>query len=202
LVNKYGVEQSRYFMMREVIFGNDGDFSHAMMINRVNAELANNIGNLSQRTLSQIAKNCGGLVPTHGGFTDEDHALLKTCGSNLLEKARNECEKLQFSKYIEEVVQAANAANLYIDSQAPWTLKKTDIKRMETVLYVLAEAIRSIAILLQPVTPIAAGKMLDQLAVPENQRSFAHVGQGYALKSGTPLPAPAGVFPRIVEEAA
>lgn len=202
LVTKYGVEASRYFMMREVIFGNDGDFSHNMLVNRVNAELANNIGNLVQRTLSQVNKNCAAAVPQAGELKAEDKTLLDTCGLSLLNKVRAEMDKLQFSKAIEEIVQAANAANIYIDTQAPWTLKKTDIKRMETVLYVLAESIRNIAVMLQPVTPVAAGRILDQLSVPQDARGFSFIGPAHALKQGTVLPTPSGVFPRIVEEAA
>ena len=203
LVTKYGVEASRYFMMREVIFGNDGDFSHSMLVNRVNAELANNIGNLVQRTLSQINKNCAAAVPQPGDLNDADKQILeKILGEQFLIKCREHLKTLQFSKYIDEIVTAANAANVYIDTQAPWTLKKTDVKRMETVLYVLAEAIRNIAIVLQPVTPVAAGKILDQLSVATDARSFAHLGSAHALKPGVILPAPSGVFPRIVDEVA
>lgn len=202
LVEKYGLDQVRYFLMREVIFGNDGNFAHANMVNRVNAELANNIGNLSQRTLSQIAKNCDGKVPTPGVLEDVDRELLDKCGQAMLVNMRGEMEKLQFSSVIEEIVQAANAANLYIDAQAPWTLKKTDMSRMNTVLYVLAEAIRNIALALQPFVPASSAKMLDQLAIPADQRDFSFVGSQHALTPGTALPAPAGVFPRYVEEAA
>jgi methionyl-tRNA synthetase len=184
-----------------VSFGQDGDFSQKSIINRMNAELANTIGNLSQRTLSQIAKNCEGKVPQPGVLEDADHELLKQCGQDLLLHVRTEFDRYQFNKAIEAIVQAANAANIYIDAQAPWTLKKTDIARMQTVLYVLAEAIRNIAIMLQPFCPDAAGKMLDQLSIAADQRDFAHVGSLHSLKPATELPAPTGVFPRIVEAA-
>lgn len=202
LVSTYGLDQTRYFMLREVIFGNDGDFAHNNMVMRSNAELANNIGNLTQRTLSQIAKNCDGKVPQPGILEDADKELLEKCGQTMLVAVRGEFEKLQFSRAIEEIVQAANAANLYIDAQAPWTLKKTDQARMQTVLYVLAEAIRNIGLILQPFTPSASAKMLDQVAVLESERDFVHIGAAHALKPGTALPAPSGVFPRYVEEAA
>lgn len=202
LAQTYGIDASRYFMLREVPFGNDGDFSHAQAVTRINAELANNIGNLVQRTLSMIAKNCAACVPTPGAFLDEDKTLLDKAGAALLSGLREEMEGLHFSKAIEKIVEAATAANLYIDAQAPWTLKKTDPARMATVLYVLAEAIRGIALALQPFVPTAAGRILDQLAQPQGARDFSCLGPSHALKAGAPLPAPEGVFPRIVEAAA
>jgi methionyl-tRNA synthetase len=202
LIDKYGLDQTRYFMLREVIFGNDGDFAHSNMVNRGNAELANNIGNLCQRTLSQIAKNCEGKVPQPGILEDVDRALLDRAGQAMLLAVRAEFEKLQFSRALEEIVHVANAANVYIDEQAPWTLKKTDISRMNTVLYVLAETIRNLGLILQPFVPASAAKMLDQVAVPEEKRDFSHIGVQHALEAGTSLPAPAGIFPRYVEEEA
>lgn len=202
MVDTYGIDQIRYALLREVSFGNDGDFSQKSITIRINTELANTIGNLCQRTLSQIAKNCEGKVPQAGVLEDADHELLKQCGQDMLLAVRSEFDRLQFSKAIEVIVQAANAANIYIDAQAPWTLKKTDVTRMQTVLYVLAEAIRNIAIVLQPFCPDAAGRMLDQLAVAADARDFAHIGALHSLKPGIELPAPSGVFPRIVEAAA
>ncbi|MDE1152202.1 MAG: methionine--tRNA ligase [Micavibrio sp.] len=196
LIDRFGVDQARYALMREVTFGQDGDISYELLGNRVNAELANNIGNLAQRTLSQIAKNCDGKVPQPGILEDVDHQLLDKAGQAMLIAVRGEFEKMQFSKAIEEIVQAANAANLYIDSQAPWTLKKTNLERMGTVLYVLAEVIRNLGLILQPVTPVAANKILDQVAVAADARDFSFIGAGYALQPGTALPAPQGVFPR------
>lgn len=202
MIDTFGVDQIRYALLREVSFGQDGDFSQKSIINRINAELANTIGNLAQRTLSQIAKNCDGKVPQPGVLEDVDHALLAQCGQDLLLAVRTEFDRFQFNKALELIVQAAYAANIYIDAQAPWTLKKTDVARMQTVLYVLAEAIRNIAILLQPFCPDAAAKMLDQVAVGNDARAFTHVGSLHSLKPDADLPAPTGVFPRIVEAAA
>jgi methionyl-tRNA synthetase len=202
MVNTYGVDQSRYFLLREVPFGNDGDFAHAAAVNRINAELANNLGNLVQRTLSMIAKNCDGKVPVPGILEDADHDLLNKAGQGLLVRVRGEMESLHFSKAIEEIVQVSTAANLYIDAQAPWALKKTDPARMATVLYVLAESIRDLGLILQPFTPAASARILDQVAVPEAERALSFMGSVHALKPGAPLPAPAGVFPRIMEAAA
>ncbi|MEZ0225040.1 MAG: methionine--tRNA ligase [Alphaproteobacteria bacterium] len=200
LVNRFGVDQTRYGLMREVTFGQDGDISYELLGNRINAELANNLGNLCQRTLSQIAKNCEGKVPKPGILEDADHQLLDKAGQALLIAVRGEFEKMQFSKAIEEIVHVANAANLYIDAQAPWTLKKTDIGRMATVLYVLAEVIRNLGIIMQPFTPVAANKILDQVSVAANARDFTFMGSTHALQPSTALPAPSGVFPRYVDE--
>lgn len=201
LINAYGLDQVRYFLLREVPFGNDGDFSHRAMVNRMNGELANDLGNLSQRVLSMIAKNCGNAVPTPGPFTEDDTALLGQA-HGLLEQVRGCMDRQAFHEALESIWVVIRAANGYVDHQAPWALRKTDTARMETVLYVLAETIRHVAILMQPVVPQSAAKMLDQLSIPEAQRSFEALGQGGALQAGDSLPKPQGVFPRYVEEEA
>ena len=200
LIERYGVDGSRYFMLREVPFGNDGDFSHAQALLRINNDLANGLGNLAQRTLSMIAKNCDGKVPAHGDFTAEDKELLNMAQVKMLAAARMELDRQRFHKALEEIWSVVNAANAYIDSQAPWGLKKTDMARMETVLYVLAETIRCLGLVVQPVMPDSAAKILDQLSVGEGARDFTFLDEKHALKPGTSLPAPQGVFPRIVEE--
>ncbi len=202
LIEKYGVDQARYVLMREATFGQDGDISYNLMTARINAELANNLGNLVQRTLSMIAKNCGGKVPQPSILEDADKGLLQNAGQEMLVAVRGEFERLQYSKAIEEFISVANAANLYIDAQAPWKLKKTDPARMATVLYVLAEVIRNLGLIIQPFTPTAAQKILDQVAVAADARDFSFIGEAHALKAGTPLPAPSGAFPRVVDESA
>jgi methionyl-tRNA synthetase len=196
LVERYGLDQTRYFLLREVPFGNDGDFSNRAMINRINSELANGLGNLAQRSLSIIAKNCEGKLPSPGAFAADDRALLDQAKA-LLPALREALDRQLFHDALEAIMVVVRAANGYIDVQAPWSLKKTDLARMGTVLYVLAEAVRQIALLLQPVMPASTAKLLDQLAVPEDARDFAHFDR--ALVGGTDLPAPQGVFPRHVE---
>ncbi|MDR3425783.1 MAG: methionine--tRNA ligase [Alphaproteobacteria bacterium] len=196
LLKTYGLDQTRYFLMREMPFGNDGDFSHAAMIRRINSDLANGIGNLAQRSLSQIAKNCGGLVPKRGELAAADQALLLS-SRGLLDQIRQDMDAQAFHKALDHIWAVIAEADRYVDEQAPWALKKTDVARMETVLYVLAETLRPLGILLQPFMPDSANKLLDQLAVPADQRIFAHLAEEYALKSGTALPAPQGLFPRI-----
>lgn len=197
LIAMYGLDQSRYFLLREVPFGNDGDFAHDQAVSRINADLANGFGNLAQRTLSQIAKNCDAKVPAYGDFTAEDKALLKEVHELLVPGLRREFDRFAFHKGLEHFSKVVYAANAYIDVQAPWGLKKTDVKRMETVLYVLAETIRCLAIAIQSVTPQSAAKMLDQVAAPMDKRGYEHISLEHALVPGTPLPTPEGVFPRI-----
>lgn len=197
LIERYGLDQSRYFLLREVPFGNDGDFSHDQAVQRINADLANGLGNLAQRTLSQIAKNCEGKVPAHGDFTGEDKELLHMAQEEMVQSIRTEFDKCAFHRGLESIMRVVYAANAYIDAQAPWALKKTDMERMNTVLYVLAETIRCLGIAIQPVMPQSAGKLLEQIAAEEGERTYAHIHPSHALKSGIDLPAPTGVFPRI-----
>lgn len=200
LVETFGLDALRFFLMREVPFGNDGNFTSRLAIERINADLANGLGNLAQRSLSMIAKNCEGKVPNHGEFTAEDKDLLTQAHSIMLETMRGYFNEMQFSKGLEAVWRIVTAANAYIDAQAPWGLKKTDVARMETVLYVLAEVIRCLGIVIQPVMPDSAHKILDQLAVQSDKRGFEHISEDYMLASGTALPKPEGVFPRLTEE--
>lgn len=200
LVSRYGVDQTRYFLMREIPHGQDGNFAHDQAVLRINSDLANSLGNLSQRTLSMIAKNCGEAVPSPGAFTEDDKALLDLAQIRMLPSVRHEYDRFYIHRAIEEIMRVSYEANSYIDRQAPWGLKKTDPERMATVLYVLAEVVRCLALIMQPLTPDSAAKMLDQLSVAENERSFAFIGAAHALKAGTKLPPPSGVFPRIVED--
>ncbi|KKJ75385.1 methionine--tRNA ligase [Kiloniella litopenaei] len=197
LIEEYGLDQVRYFMMREVPFGKDGDYSKQAMISRMNGDLANDIGNLAQRVLSMVFKNCEGKIPEHGDFTDADRELLDSVAA-LHDKLRSDFDKQSFHRGLEAVWNVISAANKYVDEQAPWTLKKTDLARMGTVLYVLAETIRQIAILLQPVMPESMEKMLNQLSLPADTRTFVDLKT--PLKSGVEIEKPQGVFPRYVEE--
>lgn len=198
LIDTFGLDQTRYFLMREVPFGNDGDFRRKSMINRINNELANGMGNLAQRTLSFVAKNANAAVPEPGPLTELDEGLLAQAGS-LLVQLRAAYDRQELHVALQSWYDLVDAANKYIDVAAPWTLRKTDPARMNTVLWVLLETIRHLAILAQPVTPDAAAKLLDQLGVSEAARSFAHLGELGRLRAGTPLPSPQGVFPRFVE---
>lgn len=201
LIERYGLDQTRYFLLREIPFGNDGDFSHRAMVQRMNSDLANGIGNLAQRSLSLIAKNCAGAVPQPGALTASDEALI-AAAEEALPKVRGFIREQAFHKALEAIWQVISDADRYIDEQAPWSLRKTDLARMNAVLYVLAETIRRLGLLIQPIMPQSAAKLLDQLSVTEDKRRFAAYGKDHALVPGTALPQPQGVFPRFVEEAA
>ncbi len=199
LVDTYGRDPVRYFLLRQKPFGDDGTISHAALLSRINVELANELGNLAQRSLSLIARNLEGRLPARGAPTAEDRALLDAAEA-LPDALRTRLERQLFHEALEEVWRVVRAANAYIDRQAPWALRKTDPKRMAEVLRVLADALRVVATVLSPFMPDAMARMLDQLGVPEDARDLA--GLAIPVADGTALPAPAGVFPRFVETAA
>lgn len=197
LVRQYGVDQVRYFFLREVPFGQDGNYSHEAIVGRINADLANDLGNLAQRSLSMIAKNCGGKVPSCGSLSPADREILAAADA-ILAEARSHHEVYALNRALDAIWKVVADANRYFAGQEPWALKKTDPARMETVLYVTAEVLRVIGLLIQPYMPASATRLLDILAVPAERRSFADIET--RLASGTPLPPPAPIFPRYVEE--
>ena len=199
LVAEFGLDPVRFFLLREVPFGGDGDFSRKALISRLNIELANDLGNLAQRTLSFIAKNAGGRIPAPGVLMPADQRLLEEA-RGLTPRVREAIDRLAFHEALEEIWKVVRAANAYIDHQAPWALRKTDPARMNTVLRVLLEAIRVIGFLLQPFMPDSMARLLDQLGVAQHARQMADLAQGMAAGAG--LPAPVGIFPRYVETAA
>jgi methionyl-tRNA synthetase len=186
--------------LREVAFGQDGTFSHEAIVNRTNADLANDLGNLAQRSLSMIAKNCNAEIPACGALAETDRAVLKLA-DELLAALQPLMQHYELHNVVAKIWTVVAETNRYFADSAPWALKKTDPLRMQTVLYVTAEILRMVAILVQPIVPMAAGKLLDQLAVSQNERTFAYLGEKGRLKSGTPLPSPSGIFPRYVEAA-
>jgi methionyl-tRNA synthetase len=199
LVAAFGLDQVRYFLLREKPFGGDGTLSHQALITRTNVELANDLGNLAQRTLSLVARNCDARLPGRGPITADDTELLAAAEA-LPAALRAKLDLQLFHEALEEVWKVIRAANGYIDRQAPWALRRTDPPRMGAVLRILVDALRSIATVLQPFMPDSMGRMLDQLGVPPGARQLADLGT--ALPDGTVLPAPQGVFPRYVEPAA
>ncbi len=199
MVEHYGLDQVRYFFLREVPFGQDGSYSHDAIVNRTNADLANGLGNLAQRSLSMIAKNCGGVVPHRGELTEADSAILDQA-VEALSAARKAMAEQGIHLALAAIFGVVAEADRYFASHAPWALKKTDPERMETVLWTTAELVRRVALLTQPYIPGSAAKLLDLLAVPADRRDFAHVHADYALVPGTTLPVPEGVFPRYVEK--
>ena len=196
LAAHYGVDALRYFFLREVPFGRDGSFTDEAIVNRVNADLANDIGNLAQRSLSMIAKNCDEALPQPETLSAEDEAVLALFDS-LKTRTDAAMEGHELHNYLSLVMEAVSEANRYFAAEEPWALKKENPARMGTVLYVTAELVRQAAILLQPVIPAGANQLLDLLQVAADRRDFAALGPDNRLQGGTPLPKPEGVFPRL-----
>ena len=199
LVAEFGLDQIRYFLAREVPFGKDGSFSREGIIHRINGDLANGIGNLAQRTLSMIFKNCDGALPAPGPFDEGDNALLASVDATA-SAMRQAMEGQEIHNALSALWALIAEGDVYVARTEPWALKKTDPARMGTVLYVVAEALRNIAVLSQPVIPGAAGKLLDMLGVAEDRRDFSSLGEAGRLAAGTPIAQPQGLFPRFVEE--
>lgn len=197
LADTYGVDQIRYFFLREVPFGQDGSYSPEGIANRINADLANDLGNLAQRSLSMIAKNCGGTVPARGDLTTADREILAAADA-LPDKGRAAMASFAIHAMLAEIWSVVGDANRYFAAQEPWALRKTDPARMETVLWVTIEVLRAVGIAAQPAIPTAAAALLDLLGVPEETRMLADVGDGGRLAPGASLPAPVPIFPRWV----
>jgi methionyl-tRNA synthetase len=201
LADQYGVDQVRYFFLREVPFGQDGNYNHEAIVARINADLANDLGNLAQRSLSMIAKQYEGVLPEPGAFTDNDRAILAQA-DGMIRLARTAMATQQIHQALNAVWAVVAEANRYFAGEAPWALAKTDPQRQRTVLYVTAEVIRQIAILAQFVMPESSAKLLDSLGIPKGARDFAALGGATRVKPGVALPAPTPVFPRYVEPSA
>ncbi|KZY57289.1 methionine--tRNA ligase [Erythrobacter sp. HI0063] len=200
LAETFGVDNLRYFLMREVAFGQDGSYSPQAIVTRCNAELANSFGNLVQRTLSMIAKNMDGAILDYE-VAGEDKALLSKVQEACREALPREFEGLAFSVGIEAWMEAVWACNQYVDEQAPWALRKTDPKRMEAVLLTLYIAIRDLALAIQPVVPSKAKAVLDMLGVAEDRRGFGDLADeswyGALVAAGHRIGKPEPVFPRL-----
>jgi methionyl-tRNA synthetase len=201
LADQYGVDQMRYFFLREVPFGQDGSYNHEAIVARINADLANDLGNLAQRSLSMIAKQYQGVLPEPGEFSDNDKAILAQA-DGMMAQARTAMATQQIHQALNAVWAVVAEANRYFAGEAPWALAKTDPKRQATVLYVTAEVVRQIAILAQPAMPAASAKLLDLLGIPGEIASRNFAALGARIKPGTVLPAPSPVFPRYIEPTA
>ena len=200
LAEQFGVDTLRYFLMREVAFGQDGSYSPEAIVTRANAELANSFGNLAQRSLSMIFKNLDGKLSADQPLTDADRALLAEVDAGVA-ALKTAFEDLAFSDGLDSWMRAVFACNQYVDEQAPWTLRKTDPVRMEAVLMVLMRAVRTLAIAVRPVVPASADKLLDQLGIAADARDFAALGNAQwfeqLVASGFTVAQPVGVFPRL-----
>ncbi|NBS02136.1 MAG: methionine--tRNA ligase [Rhizobiales bacterium] len=199
LAAHYGVDQLRYFFLREVPFGQDGNYSHEAIVTRINADLANDLGNLAQRSLSMIAKNLEGKAPPLQKLLPHDEAILALADA-LPEKCRHLMQNFALHQILGEIWRVVAEANRYFATEEPWIIRKTDQARFEVILAVTSEVLRAVAIMTQPVMPVACAKLLDLLGVPDSARDFSQVGAKGRQDGGRLLPAPSGLFPRYVEE--
>ncbi len=195
LVDKYGVDQIRYFLLREVPFGNDGDFSNTQLINRINSDLANSYGNLFQRVASMIFKNCHKKIPLKPTkFNEEDLKLINLIKNNLNDY-RSLIDSQKFDQYLKNIWIVISNANKYVDDEAPWTLKKNNFKRMEVVLFTLIETIRQISILLLPFLPDSSEKILDYMNISRDKRKLNSVE--FIFDGNVKISSPNPLFPKI-----
>ena len=208
IVERYGIDAVRYFLLREVPFGKDGDFSHKSMITRINNDLANDLGNLAQRTLSMIAKNCNSKIPKIILSENSNFDSLETLreARELINIVRNLLHKQLFNEALESIWEVIRSANRSIDKDEPWKLRKTNSTEMESVLWIHAEILRTLGIILLPFMPDAMNSLLNQLCTDENKRAFSYISNiekiydEYSLKPGVTLPKPAPIFPRYIED--
>ena len=198
MADAYGVDQLRFFFLREIPFGQDGNYSHEAIVNRINADLANDLGNLAQRSLSMVGKAFGGVLPALGTFTAEDETILAAADA-MISGARAHMKTQALHQVLNTVWAVVADANRYFASEQPWAKAKTDPQRQGTILCVTAEILRQVAILAQPFMPASAAKMLDLLAIPDGERSFSELGGHKRIAAGSKLPPPVPVFPRYVE---
>ena len=198
LAEHYGVDQLRYFFLREVPFGQDGNYSHEAIVNRINADLANDLGNLAQRSLSMIAKNLDGKMPKLGELLDQDRVILGEAYA-LLDKARKSIEDFALHHILADIWRVVADANRYFAGEEPWAKRKTDLARFETILAVTLETLRLVGLMTQPFMPQSSSKLLDLLAVDPEHRDFSFVNATAQISAGVTLPAPQAIFPRYVE---
>ena len=191
LVEEFGLDPVRYFLLREVPFGQDGDFSKRALVQRLNSELADSLGNLANRTLSLLQRNAEATLPPEV----EPDALWIDHVGGLREKVADALNVQQFNMALEHIFAAIRAANVHITEQAPWALKKTDPARGLAVLRGLHDALRVFATVLTPFMPTTMAAMLDQLGVPEDARTLAALAT--PLPGGIALPAPAPLFRKL-----
>ena len=198
IINNYGLDQIRYFLLREVSFGSDGDFSKSALLTRINGDLSNDLGNLCQRVISMIYKNCNGKIPNKcQNYSVEDKIFIEEF-QNLFSKVKVEINKQSFHQALKLIWQVISSANKFVDEQAPWKLKNANLNRMNDVLWILSESIRTISIIIQPFMPTSASKILNQLSVLENERTFEFLKSDVFIKSNL-IENPSPVFPRITD---
>ena len=194
IINHYGLDQIRYFLFREVPFGSDGDFSKDSISQRVNADLSNNYGNLIQRTATFILKNSNSKVSKYSNLNDEDIKLIKFYETKFKDYKSN-MMKFQIDKALKNIFELLSEANIYVDSQAPWSLKNTDLNRMNDVLYLICAIIIKSTIMLLPIIPESALKVLQIFNIDKDNINFLNLEN--IVNEEITVTNPQPIFPRI-----
>ena len=174
IIDKYGIDQLRYYLMKEVSLGNDGNISLENLKNCINNDLANNYGNLCQRVFSFIEKNCSNKIPKPAQLTVDDNKLLNKLKNNMPELIKL-INNQDLNSYLKTIVQYSFDANKYFNDSEPWALKKTNVSRMNTILYTVVEQIKNISILLNPIMPISTNKILETINIRPNDRNISSI---------------------------
>ena len=180
IIKTYGIDQLRYYLIKEVSLGNDGNISLENLKNCINNDLANNYGNLCQRVFAFLKKNCENKVPESSTFTNEGRALTNKI-KNDLKKLNELVNKQDLNSYIKQVIEYSFDSNKFFNDSEPWSLKKTDIKKMNSILYSIVEQIKNISILLLPIMPISANKILDIINVKKELRNLSEINNNKSL---------------------
>lgn len=196
LIDRFGSDSVRYFLLREIPFGQDGNCDEQLIAARVNGDLANGIGNLTSRSLSMIVKNCDSQIPQPGEFSNSDRKIIEQSYA-LYPSVSKEMDSLQIHKALSLIIQLATEVDRYLTTEAPWLLSNNDRPRMNTVLYTATEVLRVIGIMLQPFTPRAAGKILDMLSIHQDRRHFGTINEATRIRPGTSVCTPEALFPRV-----
>ena len=180
IIEKYGIDQLRYYLIKEVSLGNDGNISLENLKNCINNDLANNYGNLCQRVFAFLKKNCNNKIPNNNSPTNEGKLLTNKLKKDI--KQLNEfIDKQDLNNYIKQVIEYSFDSNKYFNDSEPWSLKKTDVKKMNSILYSIVEQIKNISILLLPIIPISANKILDIMNIKKELRNIMEINNNISF---------------------